>query len=264
MMRERRWLDWILVALVAAFQLLPIFAVALNAFATEWAGTVFPEGYTLEHLRVITADPRFIQSIYNSLIVGVGSLILTPLIVVPAVLIAHCYFPVLDRWMAVLVILPFAIPGIVLALGLLRIYSGNYGIVLTGTPWVLIFGYMPIAAPLYFVPIKNNLRSLRLTELFEAGRLLGASDFSIFTRIVVPCIKQGLIIGLVMNFTLAISDFVYANLLVGGHFPTLQIFMGVLNGGSGRKLSVLITAYFLVIFASTAIVVWAASRRIEQ
>mgnify|MGYP001298787830 CR=1 FL=1 len=264
MMRERGWQDWVLIALVAAFQLLPILAVALNAFATDWAGTVLPEGLTLDHLRTITSDPRFIQSIYNSLLVSVGSLILTPLIVVPAVLIAHCYFPVLDRWMAVLVILPFAVPGIVLALGLLRIYSGNYGIVLTGTPWVLIFGYMPVAAPLYYVPIKNNLRSLRLTELFEAGRLLGATDFSIFTRIVVPCIKQGLIIGLVMNFTLAISDFVYANLLVGGHFPTLQIFMGVLNGGSGRKLSVLITTYFLVIFASTAIVVWAASRRNDQ
>ncbi|MBK8769627.1 MAG: ABC transporter permease subunit [Rhizobiales bacterium] len=264
MMRERGWQDWVLIALVAAFQLLPILAVALNAFATDWAGTVLPEGLTLDHLRTITSDPRFIQSIYNSLLVSVGSLILTPLIVVPAVLIAHCYFPVLDRWMAVLVILPFAVPGIVLALGLLRIYSGNYGIVLTGTPWVLIFGYMPVAAPLYYVPIKNNLRSLRLTELFEAGRLLGATDFSIFTRVVVPCIKQGLIIGLVMNFTLAISDFVYANLLVGGHFPTLQIFMGVLNGGSGRKLSVLITTYFLVIFASTAIVVWAASRRNDQ
>lgn len=263
-MRDRGWLDWALVLLVAAFQLLPILAVALNAFATDWAGTVLPEGLTLDHLRAITSDPRFLQSIYNSLLVSLGSLILTPMIVVPAVLIAHCYFPLLDRWMAVLVILPFAVPGIVLALGLLRIYSGNYGIVLTGTPWVLVFGYMPVAAPLYYVPIKNNLRSLRLNELFEAGRLLGASDFTILTRVVVPCVKQGLIIGLVMNFTLAISDFVYANLLVGGHFPTLQIYMGVLNGGSGRKLSVLITTYFLVIFASTAIVVWAASRRNEQ
>jgi len=134
-------------------------------------------------------------------------------------------------------------------------------IVLNGSPWILIFGYMPLAAPLYYVPIKSNLRALRMTELFEAGRLLGASDFAIMWRIVLPCVKQGLIIGLVMNFTLAISDFVYANLLVGGHFPTLQIFMGVLNGGSGRKLSVLITTYFIVIFVVTAIVVWVSSRR---
>lgn len=207
-MRERNWLDWLFVGLVAVFQLLPILAVALNAFAVDWAGTILPDGYTLEHLRTITSDPRFIQSIYNSLLVSVGSLVITPLVIVPAVLVAHCYFPSLDRWMAALVILPYAVPGIVLALGLLRIYSGNYGIVLTGTPWVLIFGYMPAAAPLYYVPIKNSLRTLRLTELFEAGRLLGASDFAIFRRIIIPCVKQALIIGLVMNFTLAVSDFV--------------------------------------------------------
>ena len=138
----------------------------------------------------------------------------------PAILVAHCYFPTLDRWMAGLVILPYAVPSIVLALGLLRLYSGNYGVVLNGTPWVLIFGYMPLAASLYYMPIKNNLRALQVDELFEAGRLSAPAIF-IMWRIVLPCVKQGLIIGLVMNFTLAISDFVYANLLVGGHFPTL-------------------------------------------
>lgn len=262
-MFERTYRDWIWVWLIATFQLLPIVAVILNSLAVDWAGTVLPAGYTTAHIENIIADPRFTQSIVNSLIVGIGSLILTPLICVPAILVAHCYFPSLDRWMAGLVVLPYAVPGIVLALGLLRLYSGNYGIVLNGTPWVLIFGYLPLAAPLYYVPIKNNLRALRLSEIFEAGRLLGASDFVILWRIVLPSIKQGLIIGLVMNFTLAISDFVYANLLVGGHFPTLQIFMGVLNGGSGRKVSVLITAYFVVIFVATAIVVWATSRNSE-
>lgn len=262
-MHERSTKDWIWVGLLGCLQLLPIVAIFLNSVAVDWAGTILPDGYTLTHVQNILKDPRFLQSIQNSLIVGFGSLLVTPFIVVPAILVAHCYFPTLDKYLAALVILPYAVPGIVLALGLLRIYSGNYGIVLNGSPWILIFGYMPLAAPLYYVPIKNNLRALRVTELFEAGRLLGASDALILWRVVLPCVKQGLIIGLVMNFTLAISDFVYANLLVGGHFPTLQIFMGVLNGGSGRKLSVLITTYFVVIFVATAIVVWVTSRRNE-
>lgn len=260
-MRERNYSDWAWIALLGLLQLLPVIAVFLNSVAVDWAGTILPDGYTLDHIANITSDARFLQSIRNSLIVGFGSLVITPFIVVPAILVAHCYFPTLDKYIAGLVILPYAVPGIVLALGLLRLYSGNYGVVLTGSPLVLIFGYMPLAAPLYYVPIKNNLRALRVGELFEAGRLLGASDALILWRVVLPCIQQGLIIGLVMNFTLAISDFVYANLLVGGHFPTLQIFMAVLNGGSGRKLSVLITTFFIVIFAATAIVVWATSRR---
>jgi putative spermidine/putrescine transport system permease protein len=78
---------------------------------------------------------------------------------------------------------------------------------------------------------------------------------------VLPSVMPGVLVGLVMNFTLAISDFVYANLLVGGHFPTLQIFMGILKGGSGRVISNLITVYFLVVFVATSIVIWVTSRR---
>ena len=261
-MRERTSHDWFWIGLVIFLQLLPIVAVFLNSVASGLGRNNSSRRIYLDHIRQHHSPIRaFNQSIVNSLIVATGSLVITPLICVPAILVAHCYFPMLDRWMAGLVILPYAVPGIVLALGLLRLYSGNYGIVLTGTPWVLIFGYMPLAAPLYYVPIKSNLRALRMSEIFEAGRLLGASDLAIMWRIVLPCVKQGLIIGLVMNFTLAISDFVYANLLVGGHFPTLQIFMGVLNGGSGRKLSVLITTYFIVIFVVTAIVVWVLPSR---
>lgn len=260
-MLERSLRDWFWIGLVAVLQLLPIVAVALNGFATEWAGSVLPIGYTGEYWATLFADPRFGQALRNSLLIAFGSIIVTPLVCVPAILVAHCYFPVLDRWMAGLVILPYAVPGIVLALGLLRLYSGNYGIVLNGTPWVLIFGYIPLAASLYYIPIKNNLRALQLADIFEAGRLVGASDFAIMRRVVLPCITQGLVIGLVMNFTLAISDFVYANLLVGGHFPTLQIFIGVLSGGSGRLISAVITAYFIVVLIATLIVIWITSRR---
>jgi putative spermidine/putrescine transport system permease protein len=259
-MAERSIRDWAWIGAVAVLQLLPIIAVALNSVATEWAGTILPAGYTDAYIQRMLGDPRFTQAIVNSLIIGFGSVLVTPLVCVPAILVAHCYLPRLDRSMAGLVILPYAVPTIVLALGLLRLYSGNYGIVLNGTPWVLIFGYLPLAASLYYIPIKSNLRALDLGEIFEAGRIVGASDFAIMRKIVLPCISQGLMVGLVMNFTLVISDFVYANLLVGGHFPTLQIFMAVLNGGSGRFISVLITAYFLVVLITTSIVMWVTAR----
>lgn len=260
-MREISLRHWFWIGLVIVLQLLPIVAVALNGFATEWAGSILPEGLTGIYVTALLSEPRFSQALGNSLIVAVGSMLITPLICVPAIIVAHCSFPKLDRWMEALVILPYAVPGIVLALGLLRIYSGNYGLVLTGTPWVLIFGYIPLAASLYYVPIKSNLRAIQLVEIFEAGRLLGAGYFSIIRRVVLPSVMQGIVVGLVMNFTLAISDFVYANLLVGGHFPTLQIFMGILKGGSGRVISNLITVYFLVVFVATSIVIWVTSRR---
>ena len=64
-----------------------------------------------------------------------------------------------------------------------------------------------------------------------------------------------------MNFALAISEFVYANLLVGGFFPTLQILMNVLSSGSGHLLSVLIAAYFIIVWAATSLLLTVTSRQ---
>jgi putative spermidine/putrescine transport system permease protein len=254
-MRSGRGLaSWAVMGVYLALLILPVLAVAVNAVGTDWAGTVLPEGYSTRWLVKTATDPRFAEALINSLILSFGSLLISALICVPAILVAHCYFPALDRWLAALVILPYAVPGIVLALGLLRLYSGNYGLQLNGSPWVLVFGYIPLGASFYYVPIKSNLRALPVAEIFEAGYLVGASDFAIMRRVILPSIMRGLVVGLVMNFTLVISEFVYANLLVGSFFPTLQIFMNVIRAGSGHMTSVVVTAYFLVVWIATSIV----------
>lgn len=252
---------WIAIGALVFLQAVPVLAVALNGFATDWAGTILPEGYTLKWVDTMLADPRFVTAVEHSLIISVATLVVSAVAAVPATLVAHCYFPTLDRWLSALVILPYAVPGVVLAVGLLRLYAGNYGVVLTGTPWILILAYVPLGASFYYVPMKNNLQGLAVTEILEAGRIVGANDFAILRRIVLPSILPSLLVGLIMNFALAISEFVYANLLVGGFYPTIQILMNVLSSGSGHLLSILITAYFLIVWAATSILLAVTSRR---
>ncbi len=247
--------DRAVVVAIVVFQALPVVAIALNGIAVNWSGTVLPEGLTLRWIEQMVSDPRFLVSVEHSLIISLATLVLSAVVTIPAVLVAHCYLPQLDRWLAALVIVPYAVPSIVLAVGLLRLYAGNYGVVLTGTPWVLIFGYVPLGASFYYVPIKNNLRGLPVAEILEAGRVAGIADFTILRRVILPSVMPGLIVGFVMNFALAISEFVYANLLVGGFYPTLQILMGVLSSGSGHLLSVLIAAYFIIVWAATSVLI---------
>jgi putative spermidine/putrescine transport system permease protein len=245
------------------FLLLPIFAVALNAFGEDWSGSVLPVGYTDRWAAKVAGDPEFQQAVLNSLLLALGTLFFATLICVPAVLVAHCYFPWLDRLLGALVIVPYSVPGIVLALGLLRLYSGNYGIQLNGTPWVLVFAYIPLGASFFYVPIKANLRAIPVTDIFEAGYLVGASDLSIMLRIILPSILRGLVVGLAMNFTLVISEFVYSNLLVGSFYPTLQIYLQKINSGSGHLSSVVVAAYFLIVLIATTIVAMALMPRKE-
>lgn len=260
MKADRRGYLWIGIAL--ALMLLPVVAVGLNAFATDWAGSLLPLGFTLDWAGKMGADPRFLQAFGNSMALGLGATALSALVCVPAILIAHAFAPRLDRLFSALVILPYAVPGIVMALGLLKLYAGQFGLVLTGSPWLLVYAYVPLAASLYYVPVKNALRGLNVTELLEAGALLGVSDARLLWRVILPSVRQAVVIGVILNFTLVVSEFVYANLLVGGQFPTLQIFMYVLRGGSGHLQSVLILVYFgLVLVATTAVALLAAAEQ---
>lgn len=259
-MTESRFLGRGVMALVIAVQLLPVAAVTLNAVSDEWSDSLLPTSYGSRWIAQAFQDPRLLAAIWHSLTISFATLAASALLTVPAVLAGHFYFPVLDRLLSTLVIVPYAVPGIVLALGLLHLYSGNYGIVLNGTPWVLILAYVPLGASFYYLPIKNNLRAIPAIEIFEAGRLVGASDFEILRAILLPTLGPALIVGFVMNFTLAISEFVYANLLVGGRFPTLQIFLYVLREGSGHVSSIVILVYFAVVWTATSLMVAALSR----
>jgi putative spermidine/putrescine transport system permease protein len=248
------------IVLVITVQLLPVCAVILNAVSDEWSSTLLPTNYSTRWMTQALQDPRLLEAIWHSLAISFATLAVSAFVTVPAVLAGHFYFPALDRLLSALVIVPYAVPGIVLALGLLHLYSGNYGIVLNGTPWVMILAYVPLGASFYYLPIKNNLRAIPATEIFEAGRLVGASDFKILSAILVPTLVPALIVGFVMNFTLAISEFVYANLLVGGRFPTLQILLYVLREGSGHVSSIVIVVYFAVVWTATSLMVAALSR----
>lgn len=261
MNREGGYGSRTIILLVLGVQILPVLAVVLNSVGADWSGTVLPKYYTLQWVEATLSDPRLIEAIWHSLEISLGTLVASAVVTIPAVLAGHFYFPTLDRFMAALVVVPYAVPGIVLAIGLLHLYSGNYGVVLNGTPWVLVFAYIPLGASFYYLPMKNNLRAIPAIEIFEAGRLVGANDFHIICRIILPTLAPALIVGFVMNFTLAISEFVYANLLVGGLFPTLQIFLYVLREGSGHVSSTVIVVYFAVVWLSTGVMAFALSNR---
>src|SRR4051812_10849093 len=79
-MLERTRRDWAWIILVGILQILPIVAVAMNSVATEWAGTIFPVGLTDTYYVRMLNDPRFLQAIRNSVLIGIGSTIVTPLI----------------------------------------------------------------------------------------------------------------------------------------------------------------------------------------
>ena len=125
--------------------------------------------------------------------------------------------------------------------------------VLIGTPWILLLGYLPLAFPLLYLPLKNNLRALDVHELLDAGHLVGAGDLMVARKVLLPCLAPGLVVGLSMVFALTFAEFVFANMLVGGQFQTLAIYLFGQRQKVGQVTAVIITVYFASMWLATAI-----------
>jgi len=252
--------DRLLIGTVSLLLLLPVAAVAVSALATDWYSGLAPSGLTLRWFAQVLAEPAFQSALARSLFIAAASVALQVLVTVPAILVAHCYLPWLDRWMERLMVLPYALPQVVLVVGLLGIYASD-PVVLIGTPWILLLGYLPLAFPLLYLPLKNNLRALDVHELLDAGHLVGAGDFAIARRVILPCVAPGLTVGLSMVFALSFAEFVFANMLVGGNFQTLAIYLFGQRQKVGQVTAVIVVIYFAAMWVSTAVALAVLRRR---
>lgn len=248
--------------LLIAFALLmalPFIAIILNAFATEWSETFLPRGFTLTTIGDVLADPRFQMAFLRSVFVAFCAIALALVLIVPAILVGHIYWPSLDKWMARLIVLPYAIPSVVLVVGYLKIFSVP-PLQINGTVWILIFAYVPICFPMLYIALKNSLNSMAIDDLLDAGRLIGASDETILMRVIVPLLAPALLLAVLLNFSILIGEFVYANLLVGGQFETLQIYIFAHRNESGRFASSIVFIYLVFLLIMTVLTLFLNAR----
>lgn len=238
----------VVVWLVFAILALPLLATLLYALATRWGATIVPDGFTLKWLIQLWSDPRFLTALWHSLLICFGSLLFSLLLVLPTMFVIAYYFPKLDAVMNILILLPFAIPPVVSSVGLLQLYSAP-PLMLTGTPWILLGCYFTIALPFIYRAIANNMQAINLRELIDAAHLLGASTWQAALLVVLPNLRKGATIAVLLSFL--IGEFVFANLLVGTRFETLQVYLYNVRNSSGHFSSALVISYFFVVLLVT-------------
>lgn len=249
--RYHRTVVYLLVALLA----LPVLGTLVYSLSERWDATVLPHGLTLHWYTRLWLDERFLLAFWHSLVVCVGTLVLSTLVIVPAVFAIHYYFPRLDRWMNILVLLPFAVPPVVSSVGLLSLYADG-PLPLVGTPWILLGCYFTIALPFMYRMLSDSLCAIDVRDLIDAAHLLGASTPRAFWAVILPGLRKGLLASLFISFSFLLGEFVFANMLVGTRYETLQVYLYNMRNSSGHFTSALVMSYFMVTFVLT----WLALR----
>lgn len=238
----------IVVFLVIAILLIPLLATVLYSFSAVWGVTILPDKLTLNWYIKLWSDPRFLLSFTRSLLLCFLSILVSLFVITPLAFIIEYRYPKWQSFMDIVILLPFAMPPIVASVGLLQIFSGSP---IMGTPWILVGCYFTIVLPFMYRSLVNNLRALNLHDLMDAASLLGSSAPQAFIRIVLPNIRKGILSAWFIAFSLLFGEFVFANMLVGTHFETLQVYLYNMRQTSGHFTSAIVISYFFVILVFT-------------
>lgn len=193
---------------------LPIVTLVLVGFSRDgtWTTETLPPTYTLSNFARIATD-------VDQRSVFVNSLLMAGLATLAALVWSFCVTALTatgrrSRWkrlINVLVLLPWALPGTVVAVSIAEAYgqpnalTGSF--ILVGTFWILPVVYFLRFMPLVVRAVQASIEQLD-SALEEAAAGLGAKWWRRFWRVRLPLVAPGALAGALLAFVIAIGEYV--------------------------------------------------------
>jgi iron(III) transport system permease protein len=221
-----RW-RWPLAALVTLLALaitaLPVAFLVTASFMKLFGFFTIAHPWTLGNWRRVLGGDFFLHSLMNTLELAAGSALAS---VTLCSLLA--YFVVRTRYrgrgaLDFLSWVPFAIPGILLGVGLLYVFLGNPVLrLLYGGIALMILATVTAGMTLGTQILKSAMVQLG-APLEEAARTCGASWWYGFRHVIVPILTPTLVLVGVVNFIAAARDIASVALLATNETKTLSL-----------------------------------------
>ena len=186
---------------VLSVSLLPHIGIVLLSFAKVWSFSLLPTAYTLDNFtEILFRAPHFVKN--TLLYAGLAAALDVFLGAIIAFLLIRSRVwgtSVLDA----VATLPIAIPGVVLAVGYLRVFHGwdfpGLGAPLTSTWIILVVAYTVRRLPYTVRASYAALQQVHIS-LEESAQNLGANRLRTFVKVTLPLISGGLVAGGLIAF----------------------------------------------------------------
>lgn len=196
----------VVLIIVAVFWLVPSVGLFLASLRTSgdsassgwWTIFTKPAQLTIDNYANLLANETITNSFWNTILIAVPTTVLVVLIgALAAYAFAWINFPARD-WLLIVVIILLAVPIQVALIPLARLFGG---IGIFGSLLGVILFHVAFGLPFAIFLLRNFFTQVP-SELMEAARLDGASDWRIFAQVVLP-------LGLPAIASLAIFQFLW-------------------------------------------------------
>jgi multiple sugar transport system permease protein len=175
---------------------------------------------TLDNLKLLFNETRFLTWLANTAIVGGIVVVITLLLAVPA---AYALARLTGKWgerLGIGIFLTYLVPPTLLFIPLSRVVA-ELG--LQDTIWSLVLVYPSVTVPFSIWLLMGFFKSIP-RELEDAAMVDGLTRFGAFVKMVVPISLSGILTVVIFTFTLVTQEYVYALTFIS---PESQQMVGV-------------------------------------
>ncbi len=206
----------VVLVLAAAYFLIPLIGTLLFSLNSNQTGSCC----SLAAWHFVLHDGEFWSSLKTSLILALETIAISLALFVPTIYWVHLKLPKLRPFMALLALVPFVVPPIVLVVGLLDIFRGSPNW-FYNTPYGFLVGaYVILAFPYMFFSLDAGFRAIDVHTLTEASHSLGAGWLRTLGTVILPNIRVAALSGSFLALAIVMGEFTIASLASFPTFPT--------------------------------------------
>lgn len=255
--RRKAWLSrivlWIFVAIVL-FPILAIFAASVSE-GSSFSTDLLPKSVTFENYSKVIGDTNFLLWVKNSLIICISAALIQLLLTTPA---AFAFSKLRFRFrssglMSLLILQMFPVTMALPAI-LTICYTLQDTVGIAGTDNLLIIILLVAGGSAYNIWLMKGYMDGIPNDLIEAAYVDGCTTLQVFIKIVLPLMRNMLLVIFLFAFIGAYSEFIYSSSLLKD--PDVQTVATGLQGFIKDQFSANWTQYSAAaIMASVPVVV---------
>ncbi|OOF20447.1 spermidine/putrescine ABC transporter permease PotC [Salinivibrio sp. IB574] len=246
-------------SLVYAFLYIPIIILIVNSFNASKFGMNW-KGFTWKWYEQLINNDSLVQAAGNSLTIAIFSASAAAIIgSLTAVALFRYRFRGKQFVNGMLFVVMMS-PDIVMAISLLALF------VLMGTQLgflTLLLSHITFCLPFVVVTVYSRLNGFDV-KMLEAARDLGASEWIILTKIILPLAAPAVGAGWLLSFTLSLDDVIVSSFVTGPSYEILPLkIYSMVKVGVSPEVNALATIMLMVSLVLVMCSQWLAKDRLK-
>ena len=244
--------SYIYLTVLCVMAIFPLIWLVVSAFKSSGEmlanpTKILPVDWTLENFKTVLFTLRFTVNIKNSLIIALATTVIATVISALAAYGIIRFFPKLGNIMTKIRITSYMFPSIMLVIPYAVVMRSTH---LTNTRTGLVLVYMSFSVPYAVWMLVGFFKTVPI-GIEEAARIDGANRIQVFTKVVLPLVRPGIVSTAIYVFINAWNEFLYAMLLVSSSSKTtLSVAVRTLEGADILNWGSMMAASALVVLPS--------------